>query len=144
MKESAKQAVERLGREVLQSDIFKKSFSQVHHGRTTVGEHSLSVAENAYEICLFLRARGVEIDEETVVRAALCHDLGLVGRFEKYHSAYETSRMHPIDSVRIAEELFVSENTVRTHSKRIYAKLDIHKKQELRDLVDTYDPSAIR
>lgn len=24
-----------------------------------------------------------------------------------------------------------------------YAKLDIHKKQELRDLVDTYDPSAI-
>lgn len=44
---------------------------------------------------------------------------------------------------RIAEELFVSENTVRTHSKRIYAKLDIHKKQELRDLVDTYDPSAI-
>ena len=45
---------------------------------------------------------------------------------------------------RIAESLFVSENTVRTHSKRIYAKLDVHKKQQLRDLVDTYDPSAIR
>ena len=44
---------------------------------------------------------------------------------------------------RIAETLFVSENTVRTHSKRIYAKLDIHKKQQLRDLVDSYDPSAI-
>lgn len=40
---------------------------------------------------------------------------------------------------RIAEELFVSENTVRTHTKRIYAKLDIHKKQELMDLVRAYD-----
>ena len=39
---------------------------------------------------------------------------------------------------RIAEQLFVSENTVRTHTKRIYVKLDIHKKQELIDLVRAY------
>lgn len=39
---------------------------------------------------------------------------------------------------RIAEMLFVSENTVRTHSKRIYAKLDIHKKQELIDLMESF------
>lgn len=45
---------------------------------------------------------------------------------------------------RIADMLFVSENTVRTHSKRIYAKLDIHKKQQLRDLVGSYDPSVVR
>ncbi|ACV21740.1 Nitrogen regulation protein C [Slackia heliotrinireducens] len=32
---------------------------------------------------------------------------------------------------RIAEDLFISENTVRTHSKHIYTKLDIHSKQEL-------------
>lgn len=36
----------------------------------------------------------------------------------------------------IAAELVVSENTVRTHSKRIYTKLDIHKKQELIDLIN--------
>ena len=36
----------------------------------------------------------------------------------------------------IAEMLFISENTMRTHSKRIYAKLDIHKKQELLVLID--------
>ena len=41
---------------------------------------------------------------------------------------------------RIAEDLVVSENTIRTHSKRIYAKLAIHKKQELLDLVDSFDP----
>ncbi len=39
---------------------------------------------------------------------------------------------------RIAGMLVVSENTVRTHSKRIYAKLDIHKKQELVDLIETF------
>ncbi len=39
---------------------------------------------------------------------------------------------------RIAEVLVVSENTIRTHSKRIYAKLDIHKRQELVDLIETF------
>ena len=45
---------------------------------------------------------------------------------------------------RIAETLTVSENTIRTHSKRIYAKLDIHRKQELVDLVNSFDPRALR
>ncbi len=39
----------------------------------------------------------------------------------------------------IAEMLFISENTMRTHNKRIYAKLDIHKKQELLVLIDQMD-----
>ena len=39
----------------------------------------------------------------------------------------------------IAEELFISENTVRTHSKHIYTKLDIHSKGELSQLLDTMD-----
>ena len=44
---------------------------------------------------------------------------------------------------RIAEDLIVSENTIRTHSKRIYAKLDIHKKQQLLDLIDSFDSREI-
>ena len=35
----------------------------------------------------------------------------------------------------IAESLFISENTVRSHSKHIYAKLDVHSKQEILDLI---------
>lgn len=41
---------------------------------------------------------------------------------------------------RIAETLVVSENTIRTHTRRIYAKLDVHKKQDLIDLVNAFDP----
>ena len=44
---------------------------------------------------------------------------------------------------RIAEQLVVAENTIRTHSKRIYAKLDIHKKQELLDLVEAFNPKDL-
>lgn len=58
-------------------------------------------------------------------------------------SARETEVMELIakgNSVaRIAEMLVVSENTIRTHSKRIYAKLDIHKRQELIDLINSFD-----
>lgn len=39
----------------------------------------------------------------------------------------------------IAEKLVISENTVRTHSKHIYTKLDIHKKQELLNLLETIE-----
>lgn len=35
----------------------------------------------------------------------------------------------------IAERLIISENTVRTHAKHIYSKLDIHKRQELLELL---------
>ena len=44
---------------------------------------------------------------------------------------------------RIAEKLEVSENTVRTHTKRIYTKLGIHSKQELSDLVQSFEPARV-
>lgn len=37
----------------------------------------------------------------------------------------------------------VSENTIRTHCRRLYAKLGIHKKQELLDLVGSFDPAEL-
>lgn len=41
--------------------------------------------------------------------------------------------------VTVAEKLVISENTVRTHSKHIYTKLDIHSRQELLDLLEVLD-----
>lgn len=39
----------------------------------------------------------------------------------------------------IAENLVVSKNTVRTHMKNIYAKLGVHSKQEVIDLLDAWN-----
>ena len=41
----------------------------------------------------------------------------------------------------IAEELFISENTVRTHIKRIYAKVGVSKKQELLAVLEHTSPA---
>ena len=63
-------------------------------------------------------------------------------------SARETEVMELIargkSVARIAEQLIVSENTIRTHSKRIYAKLGVHKKQELLELVESFDPRDLK
>ena len=36
----------------------------------------------------------------------------------------------------VADELTVAESTVRSHRKNIYRKLDVHKQQELIDLLE--------
>lgn len=47
------------------------------------------------------------------------------------------ARGHSVAAV--AEKLVISENTVRTHNKHIYTKLDIHSRQELLDLLESFD-----
>lgn len=38
----------------------------------------------------------------------------------------------------IAETLFITENTVKGHARRLYAKLGVHSKKELQQLIDAY------
>ena len=40
----------------------------------------------------------------------------------------------------IAKTLYVSENTVRSHVRNVYAKLDVHTRQELIDLLENQNP----
>ncbi|BDE97641.1 helix-turn-helix domain-containing protein [Raoultibacter timonensis] len=43
---------------------------------------------------------------------------------------------HGFDIPTIAKKLYLSENTVRTHTKKLYAALDVHSKQEIIELVN--------
>ena len=42
------------------------------------------------------------------------------------------------EATRIAEELDISWNTVRTHTRNVYSKLGVHSRQEVSDVVDSY------
>ncbi|MEC4184277.1 helix-turn-helix transcriptional regulator [Adlercreutzia sp. R21] len=44
--------------------------------------------------------------------------------------------VHGYDVPSAAKKLFISENTVRTHMKKIYALMDVHSKQEIIDAVN--------
>ena len=47
---------------------------------------------------------------------------------------------HGYDIPTIAKKLYVSENTVRTHAKKIYATLEVQSKQEIIELSNaSYD-----
>ncbi|MBO5568931.1 MAG: HD domain-containing protein [Clostridia bacterium] len=97
--------IEQYGREILQSQELYNAYSQTHHTWSTVGEHTLRVAAASLAICYALRKLHIRTDTSAVVKAALCHDLGILGRYEKYKSKKECSRQHPADSVEIARKL---------------------------------------
>lgn len=67
--------------------------------------------------------------------AAISEDYGLTRRETEVLPFLARGRSAKV----IAEALFVSESTVRTHIRRILEKTDLHSKQELIDLIERYD-----
>lgn len=74
------------------------------------------------------------------LRSLACDDLaqahGLTKREREMLHLLSQGR----DAAYIGEALFLSRNTVKSYSKSIYAKLDVHSKQELIDLVNDAAP----
>ena len=97
--------LERYGGEILHSDEMEKAFQQTHHNWSTVGEHTLRVARASLALCYALRRLHIKTDIPAVVKASLCHDLGILGRYEKFSGNRECYRQHPVDSVKIARAL---------------------------------------
>lgn len=93
------------GNDVLKSEEMKKAFEQTHHQWSTVGEHTFRVAFSSVMICYALRKLNIKVSIPAVVVGALCHDLGILGRSEKFSSAKECSREHPKESVELAREI---------------------------------------
>ena len=93
------------GKKVLNSAEFKQAQEQVHHHHTTVGVHSLHVAETSLRLHYLLQKAGLQTDEKALVIGALCHDLGMLDRDAKFANNRECCRKHPQDSAEIAEHL---------------------------------------
>lgn len=97
--------IRRYGKDIIGSDIFRRSFCQKHHTNMTVGEHTLNVTASALRICYRLQKAGLEPDLGAVTVGALCHDLGILGRDHKFQSTIACWKLHPADSVKVTKQL---------------------------------------
>ena len=114
------QTILRYGKDVLHSEEFRSAYSETHHIRGTVSSHSMTVCIMAVRISRFLKKQGVSLDEKDLVQASLCHDLGMLGRKEKYTNFIAAWKRHPKDSASVARDLVpdLSENAesmIATH-----------------------------
>ena len=113
LREQIRNDIELYGDEIIDSEEMQQAFEQIHHLRSTVGDHTMRVTASSLRLCYILKKLRVNVDIPAVVIASLCHDLGMLGRDEKYSSDKECYREHPKDSVTVAREL-VSEMPEKT------------------------------
>ncbi len=104
-KNQVREDLSKYGSEILDSEKMNSAYFQTHHTWSTVGEHTLRVAAASLFICYALRMIHIQADIPSVVKGSLCHDLGILGRYEKYNGNRECSIKHPVESVGIAREL---------------------------------------
>lgn len=93
--------IKKMGIPILSSDLFHQAMDQRHHFNSTVALHSLHVAV----ICATVADVMPGLDTESLIIASLSHDLGILGRKEKYHHGYECIFRHPLESAVIMREL---------------------------------------
>lgn len=105
MKETIVRDVHIIGKDILETAEFHQALEQTHHDKTTVGAHSMEVACTALAISRMLNGIHISTNEKQMIRAALCHDLGILGRYDKFANNFVCCYRHPKDSVRVAEKL---------------------------------------
>lgn len=74
----------------------------------------------------------VVVDKLALQARALSHRIGLSARETEVMVEFIRGR----SAASIAEKLFISRNTVKTHLRRIYEKAGIHSRQELLDMLE--------
>ena len=94
------------GKDILNSEVFRGTLSQTHHLRGTVFEHTINVCVVSLRLCYQLTERGIPVNKRDLIRAALCHDLGMVDRDTKYKDRIDSWRSHPKESAQIARRIF--------------------------------------
>lgn len=93
------------GGRILCSDYFYEAQHQPHHYRSTVASHSINTALFCITIYNVLRFFHIKLNLPALIIAALAHDLGILGRAEKYSSGYECLSGHPKDSVSVIQSI---------------------------------------
>lgn len=104
-KDRIREDIDRYGKEVLESDEMQEAYEQTHHLWSTVGEHTLRVTLSSVMACYALKKLHFKVNIPAVVVGALCHDLGMLGRDEKYATEKEAHHEHPGESVKVAKEI---------------------------------------
>ena len=105
MKEHVRNEVRRLGEGIIGTEEFMRAYDETHHKATSVAKHSEDVACTSLRITRFLEKFGVDVDHEILVNAALCHDLGMLDRDDKFDDDKVCHREHPIHSVDVAKNI---------------------------------------
>ena len=113
-------AIAKSGSVILSSSVFKKARTEPHHTRSTVSDHTLNVAILSLKVARLLKKCHVDIDSDDLVKASLCHDLGMVGRDQKYDGLLDSWRSHSDESAEVARKLVPdlsekAESMIRSH-----------------------------
>ncbi len=97
--------IQRYGSAILHSESFDRAAHQRHHICGTVSEHTLTVCTIGLRIARLLNKAGFNVNEKDLVEGSLCHDLGMIGRDEKYNKQTKAWKMHPKESLKAAREI---------------------------------------
>ena len=112
--------IKRYGEDILRSEEFGVALSQKHHHRSSVGDHSILTARAGLTMCNLINKAGISVDTRKVVRISLLHDLGMLGREDRYRNNFECGRLHPKNSAITARKLWSdidpeSVDAIRSH-----------------------------
>ncbi|MCR4716605.1 MAG: HD domain-containing protein [Lachnospiraceae bacterium] len=110
MREHVRNEVRRLGASIIESKEFMSAYNETHHNATSVAKHSEDVACTSIRICRLLEKFGISVNHQDMVNAALCHDLGMLDRNEKYESVKACHKEHPMESVSVAKSILADYN----------------------------------
>jgi uncharacterized protein len=113
-------AEEDLGKAIQDTPVFQKIMEQKHHHTTNVGDHSIAVEQQAMKFCDALDKIGLHTDRKCVSVAAMCHDLGMADRKNRYKNDIQCWTEHAENSVEEARKLIPdldekTEDAIRCH-----------------------------
>ena len=106
------------GGDILDSERFRKAKTIPHHN-TNVAEHSLNTSEAALRICVWLKRRGIRVDQGEVIRACLLHDIGMTEEVVHHSVSWKKAYSHPRTGAQIARREYgvkkEQEEAIRRH-----------------------------